>query len=329
MDPGVDDLRSAVLQKTLSEIPASDSDAADCCVICLDRITEKAKAHPCLHQSFDYLCLLSWLEQRPSCPLCKADIKTVHYDFTTDNEYKTYAVPRKAETTSEESSASNHARSSRGRRPQLHRNHFDRFNRPRPTADEAILFRRDIYRNKLYSLHVGSNRISRFRDLTPQLFSSDVELVSRARKWIRRELQVFEFLSGEAPGSSNNRRMNNAEFLLEYIIAILKTVDTQGSGGQAEDMLQEFLGRENTKLFLHELRSWLRSPYTSLEDWDRAVQYPARPKSASEPPADRSCDSYRPRGSMAQYRGRQRRWEPYHRSSSHDAPWRVDRYVPE
>ena len=37
-------------------------------------------------------------------------------------------------------------------------------------------------------------------------------------------------------------------------------------------MLQDFLGRDNTRLFLHELKAWLRSPYT-LEDWDRHVQY--------------------------------------------------------
>ena len=121
---------------------------------------------------------------------------------------------------------------------------------------------------------MGSNRLSRFRDLTPQLFVRDEELVSRARRWIRRELQVFQFLSpdgGEEEGIT--RKANNAEFLLEYIVAIVKTVDIKGSGGQAEDMLQEFLGRDNTRLFLHELRAWLRSPYTSLEDWDRNVQY--------------------------------------------------------
>ena len=38
-------------------------------------------------------------------------------------------------------------------------------------------------------------------------------------------------------------------------------------------MLQEFLGRDNARLFLHELGAWLRSPYTKLEDWDRHVQY--------------------------------------------------------
>jgi len=111
------------------------------------------------------------------------------------------------------------------------------------------------------------------------MFAHNADLVSKARKWIRRELQVFGFLNptpdNYEPGEAANatRRAKNAEFLLEYIIAILKTVDIKGSGGQAEDMLQEFLGRENTRLFLHELRSWLRSPYLSLEAWDRNVQY--------------------------------------------------------
>lgn len=56
-------------------------------------------------------------------------------------------------------------------------------------------------------------------------------------------------------------------------MAILKTVDIKGSGGQAEDLVQEFLGRENARLLLHELRAWLRSPYRRVEDWDRHVQY--------------------------------------------------------
>ena len=110
----------------------------------------------------------------------------------------------------------------------------------------------------------------------------DEELISRARKWIRRELQVFEFLQSNGQGEGITRRAGNAEFLLEYIIAILKTVDIKGSGGQAEDMLQEFLGRENTRLFLHELRAWLRSPYVSLEDWDRHVQYNNVPTSSPQ-----------------------------------------------
>jgi hypothetical protein len=178
------------------------------------------------------------------------------------------------------SASYNFSRSRSRRRSRTPRSH--RLNRaPSPQdLDTELLRRRYIYHHKLYSLHVGSNQLSRFRDLTPQLFRNDEVLISRARKWIRRELQVFEFLNpgnirgGDSRSNSRvTRRVINAEFVLEYIIAILKSVDIKGSSGQAEDMLQEFLGRETTRLFLHELRAWLRSPYTSLNDWDLAVQY--------------------------------------------------------
>jgi len=264
------DARSKILQTTLDEISSrrKDDDAEEnCCVICLERISEQAVAQPCKHESFDFLCLISWLEERPSCPLCKAEIKTVQYQSGEDQTCKSYTVPTKS-ATAKTSRQSNFDPSTR--RPYRPRRSYT----PRvlPTADDAILRRRHIYRNKLYSLHVGTNRVSRFKDLTPQLFTTDAELVSRARKWIRRELQVFEFLNPDN-STGSDRRANNAEFLLEYIVAILKTVDMQGSGGQAEEMLHEFLGRDNTRLFLHELRAWLRSPYTSLDAWDSHVQY--------------------------------------------------------
>ncbi len=148
--------------------------------------------------------------------------------------------------------------------------------------DEAIQRRLFVYRHSLYSLHVGSNRrqpaASRYRELSPQLFMTDPKLVSRARMWLRRELRVFEFLNvdGDSPHDHDpvrRRRACNAEFLLEYTVAILKTMDIQGSAAQAEDIIQELLGRENTRLFLHELKAWLRSPYGSLSTWDRVVQY--------------------------------------------------------
>ena len=74
----------------------------------------------------------------------------------------------------------------------------------------------------------------------------------------------------------STRGIRNTEFLLEYIIAILRTVDLYGPAGEAEEMLQEFLGRKYARLFLHELNAWLRSPYAKIEDWDRMVQYRKR-----------------------------------------------------
>ena len=205
-------------------------------------------------------------------------MRSVEYDWESPEDFKVYKVtpnvqqPSSAGIARFPGTATPNYNSRRRPRADWRR----QSHRPQPPVSEnsALLRRRHVYRHQLYSLHVGSNRLSRFRDLTPQLFNRDEELVSRARKWIRRELQVFEFLNADGSGEEGvTRRANNAEFLLEYIVAILKSVDIKGSGGQSEDMLQEFLGRENTRLFLHELRAWLRSPYVSLEDWDRHVQY--------------------------------------------------------
>ncbi|KAI0409128.1 hypothetical protein F4802DRAFT_233593 [Xylaria palmicola] len=281
-----DDLQSKILQNTLAEVaartqPADGGPSEPCCVICLDSITEACEARPCKHRNFDYLCLLNWLERLPKCPLCKSNIHEVLHDFGHDGPgtSRVYLVPQVTEDTPREEQPQAQSHTLRWAAGRPSRSRDERF-RPRPTAeDEAIARRQQIYRNRLYSLHVGSNPRSRYRDITPALFQSEPELVSRARAWLRRELQVFEFLrTPSSPRSSEDaltrRRANNAEFLLEYIIAILKTVDVRGSQGAAEDMLSEFLGRENTRLLLHELRSFLRSPW-SIEAWDREVQYPS------------------------------------------------------
>jgi hypothetical protein len=311
MDDEIKDLeastRSQIVQTTLDEVKnrqQKDEQAEDCCVICLDKISQKAHAVPCNHSAFDFLCLASWLEQRNSCPLCNAKVSAIHYDIVNEKTYKVYNVTKTENPLlelpiSELDSEHDILITSSTRRPgfprtrifhpQRHQTFQSRsrppYIRPEPqTEDEALARRREVYHNNSYSLHVGSNRVSRFRELTPELFSRDSELQSRARKWIRRELQVFGFLSSGRsfttdilPLAANaTRRANNAEFLLEYIIAILKTVDIQGSHGQAQEMIGEFLGRNIARLFLHELRAWLRSPFTELKDWDRNVQYAPR-----------------------------------------------------
>ncbi|KAH6896799.1 hypothetical protein B0T10DRAFT_164858 [Thelonectria olida] len=288
-DQSNDDLQSRVLQSTLDEISTrQEQDSADCCVICLEFVSEACEAIPCHHRNFDYACLLSWLEHSPKCPLCKATISQVRHnlDKPIANVYVvTEPVPRPSPQ-----GLPGHSTSWRFQRQRPSRQRIPR-DRPRSenwneTFSDVVARRRDIYRHNRYSKHVGSNRVSQYRELTPALFCADAELVSRARMWIRRELQVFSFLTLDETDASISRptephprdamarrRANNAEFLLEYIIAVLKSVDIMGSGGQAEDMVSDFLGRENTRLFLHELRAWLRSPYTKLQDWDRAVQY--------------------------------------------------------
>ena len=234
------DARSKILQTTLAEISSSRQDGVEdeeCCVICIEAVSDKAVAQPCKHDNFDFVCLLSWLQERSTCPLCKAAVKTVQYQFADNGACKTYEVPNVPQLSNISASPP---------RPNGLLYHTSRPYRARrsyaprrlPTPDEAIQRRTYVYSNHLYSLHVGSNRVSRFRELTPELFNRDEELISRARKFMRRELQVFGFLNPDYSSTSRDRRANNAEFLLEYIVAILKTVDIQGSGGQAEVSLK-------------------------------------------------------------------------------------------
>ncbi|KAF2234722.1 hypothetical protein EV356DRAFT_523554 [Viridothelium virens] len=257
------------------------SSSAAPCIICLDAVTERAVAVPCNHLNFDFLCLVSWLQERSKCPLCNAHVEEVQYDWRSPDDYKTYRIDAISEARPNPlpTSSSITARVQRQRRPPRPRRLPPiQWGRPANVDEDAPLRqRRRIYQNQMYSLHVGSNRVSRFRDFTPQTFAASEELQSRARMFARRELQVFEFLNTDANQSRDQgagRRARNAEFLLEYIVAILKTIDIKGSEGQAEEMLQEFLGRDSARLFLHELGAWLRSPYMTLEHWDRAVQYP-------------------------------------------------------
>lgn len=289
-----EDVQGQVLNQTLAGLASrGDTETAPaCCVICLAEISEPCTAKPCAHDNFDFLCLASWLQQKTSCPLCKAEITQIHYEFTEEGRsWKTYRVPKiglePALGNGQEERRHVTAPSVRFRRRwQTSRGSIRRTSPSAPSDPEvraqiALERRRHIYRDQLYSLHVGSNTSLHYKDISIRQFQTDPDLISRARAWIRRELQVFEFLSrSEASSSSNSstdggrrqRQQNNFDFVLEYVIAILKTVDLQASSGHAENLLSDFLGRENCRLFLHELRSFLRSPF-SVEAWDRHVQY--------------------------------------------------------
>jgi len=325
------DIQTKVLLSTLDEIssrqdPNGSDLKEDCCVICLDSVSEPCIAEPCAHRNFDFLCLTSWLEEKALCPLCKSQVKEVRYDLDDalrPARWSTFRIPDSEQPESSAAATAQIPRPPLQRLPHPRRRRADR-PRPQETPDEALSRRRQVYHKQLYSLHVGTNRYSRYQDLSPQLFESDAELASRARKWVRRELQVFEFLS--TPETRDDpaarRRASNAEFLLEYVIAILKTVDIQGSCGQAEDMLQEFLGRENTRLFLHELRAWLRSPFASLEAWDRHVQYneskmgsaaSATRHDHGDASRERRLDPSRPAFRGSHWRPEDGRYSPYSR----------------
>lgn len=243
-------------------------EAPEHCIICLQPITDRAVAVPCNHLSFDFICLVSWLQHRETCPLCAQTITEVQYNWHDVDDYQVYRLERPRPQQEErrgnlqrhhnpiQSSTQTHGRSAYSDEPDSFRQ-----------EDPALAQRRTVYRERLYSLHVGANSISRYRDFTSQDFANSASFQSRARMFLRRELKLFSHL--DADGGVRNR-----EFVLEYILAVLKQFDVKAADGRAEDLLTEFLERGNARLLLHELHSWLRSPYTTLGSWDRTVQYP-------------------------------------------------------
>ncbi|KAF2968660.1 hypothetical protein GQX73_g4925 [Xylaria multiplex] len=275
-EPSDQEIYSRVERTALHQVSIPDGKAADTCVICLNCIVEPCEALPCRHYHFDYICLVTWLQTRARCPLCNGVVHQVRYDFNgRDKDGKFYHVPPPSLDNVDHH---NRHASLQSSLPSERRN------------DNYLRRRRLVYRYNLYSSHVGSNRRqttgSRYQELSPGLFVTEPSLINRARNWLRRELRVFEFpaANGTAPHhDALARRSTKAEYLVEYTIAILKTLDTQGSQGQAEEMIAVFLGRASTRLFLHELRAWLRSPYTTLSEWDRTVQYQGR---GNETPVD-------------------------------------------
>lgn len=237
------------------------------CVICLCPITERAICNPCNHLAFDFLCLSSWLDSHGTCPLCKDAVRQVEYDWRSPTEYLTYHVSPAAESGRQRSTPVQST-------PRYHHWNGPRAyprrrvtTRPDPivTQNAALARRRRVYELGAFSAYVGANRVSEYRHFTPAVFQTTASLQSRARIFIRRELSVFAFLE-----SGGRQR---SEFLLEYIVGMLKTLEIKGADGRMEDLVAEFLGRVTAKVFLHELEAWLRSPFLRLEDWDRAVQY--------------------------------------------------------
>ena len=245
-----------------------DITTPEICTICLDRITEKATAVPCQHSHFDFACLGTWLQQNQTCPLCKTQVSFVTYEPAGSGPSEIFHLPSQSLPSLPQKEI--------WRRQQRHHNgRVDQISSIDRKYEEAVAFRRRVYQHKLYSLRVGTNRASGYRNITPELFNRDESLQSRARQWVRRELMVFEFLDSQTSSfASTDRKATNREFFLEYVIAILKAIDIRSNSGQAEALLQDYLGKANAHLFLHELESWLRSPYRTVGLWDRHVQYP-------------------------------------------------------
>jgi hypothetical protein len=229
------------------------------CVICLrDEVVDPCTVQPCDHSLGCWECVLKGIDLLGHCWLCRTKVRRLTCLRTGEVIHSDHLGHGSLNTTPDQSLSAFEITTN---------------------LERQIERRQEVYRHSMYSKHIGSGRHTGYRELRPQDFLRDSTLVSRARMFIRRELHVFTMAqpprSTYGPSRANmaRRRAQNAEFLLEYIVAILKTVDMMGWAGEAEKMFGEYVGRRDAKIFLHELRSWLRSPYQRLEEWDEVVQY--------------------------------------------------------
>nr|OQO15503.1 hypothetical protein B0A51_16914 [Rachicladosporium sp. CCFEE 5018] len=254
-------IRDAALQRSNVE--------ADTCTICLQGITDRAVTVPCNHLSFDFPCLAQWLRNNTTCPLCKAEVDVVQYAWRGPDDYKTFEVRR---------------RDSRGKRKVLEnlervasasRTHHDE-ELPIIPEHPAVARRRRVYAEQTFSLHIGRNKRSGYTDFTAAVFAASADLQRRARTFLRRELQIFEVPPQGRLAAQQARR----DWLMEYIIAILKVNEVKAADGHAGTLVAEILGQGNAGLLLHELTAWLRSPFDGLEAWDGGVQYLSSPPTA-------------------------------------------------
>ncbi|KAL1923408.1 uncharacterized protein VTP21DRAFT_8388 [Calcarisporiella thermophila] len=227
------------------------------CSICLQIYQDKSLLNSCFH-AFCFACILQWIEyaRRARCPLCVQPFEYILHDVKSELDYKKYWVPE-FKTESELRQPID-----RSRRPNQYRRFQRRWQEPieerqlSKTQQEAVERRRYIYRHKLFAMHIGSNRYSKYREVSPTYFSSHPEAIRRLVPWIRRDLQAI--LEEE-----------NAEIVREYVIAVLKTHDLRTES--ALELLRPFL-EPYTEHFVHELVAFARSPL-EIRAYDITVQY--------------------------------------------------------
>ncbi|KAL5480567.1 hypothetical protein ACEPAI_1837 [Sanghuangporus weigelae] len=243
----------------------------DHCSICLQLLLDRTVIPECSHE-FCFECIVTWTEQSRRCPLCTRTIGTylIHH-IRSNYDYQNYHLPPLRSSPPPIQPLRRVRGSSIHRRLGQERRWGRRQRRDQDVADElerTIDRRRWIYQNHLFSKYVGSNRASRYRPFpTPAQFSASPDYISRATIFIRRELRVWPNL--------------DVEFLTTFILSLMKAIDIRSES--AVKLMAEFLdmdcpyreGRRfpNAEHFVHELYSFLRSPYKTLSAYDVNVQY--------------------------------------------------------
>ncbi|KAB5590155.1 Zinc finger, C3HC4 type (RING finger) protein [Ceratobasidium theobromae] len=253
---------------------ASEGDE-DHCIICLQPIIDRTVLIHCAHDRMCFVCIKKWSEQSRRCPLCNTAIGShlIHQIRSQFDYQKYYLSPLPTSPHSNtivvEARAAHRTRARRALTDE---------EQEQDELDQAIEKRRWVYRHGLFAKHIASNAHTRFRpNPTPQQISNSPELQSRCQIFVRRELRVWPNL--------------DVEFLTSFILSLVKSIDIRTEA--AVKLIGEFLdlsGRRSpsggtiAEHFVHELYSYLRSPFRELPTYDAVAQYDA-PHDIEEAPS--------------------------------------------
>ncbi|GAA5946340.1 hypothetical protein JCM3775_007108 [Rhodotorula graminis] len=249
------------------------------CAICLSPIENKTVVYPCHHGQFCWNCIRAWTDQSRKCPLCLGPIEHLIHNIRSPKDYQVHhLLPlHTLVSTSASASTSTDPLPPRGNRPPrvnpaLPRHALYGRSRYSSTArvgeedettwrerqtERELERRRYIYREDLYAKHVASNRYTGFKPFSPQTFASNSELKAKVIKFIRRELQIFPAV--------------DVAFLTTYLVSIASQLDLRSSA--AIRLISDFLSDQDAQHLVHEITTFARSPFKSLEGYDRFVQY--------------------------------------------------------
>lgn len=253
---------------------SEDGEEEECCMICLGSPMKDRTVLPnCGHSNFCFGCIYRWSHQSRKCPLCVRDFTHLVHDIHSDRDFSRFFL-RPLDATAPApppyASPSTSARDN-GRRNYVRRGGASAFDSLRQgegeQADEPdIQFRRAVYRRSAYALHVGSNKFTGFTPPpTPIEFQTSAGLRARARGFVLRELGVWRHVS-DMP---DQRR-----WVTSYLVEMAQYIHL---GSDAAVQLWSDLCSVPPPVaqhFLHELQHFLRSPFKTVQMWDRHVRYP-------------------------------------------------------
>ncbi|WVN84879.1 uncharacterized protein L203_100015 [Cryptococcus depauperatus CBS 7841] len=251
------------------------------CSICLMGLRDRTIVGVCRHE-FCFHCICLWANRSRKCPLCSGDMAAFFlHDLAARIPTKYYLPPlRHMPAVIYPTSPLSRQLATRQERPV-------RGQQERIEHDELkkqVLRRKEYYKHGLYVKHMGSNRHSRFRpNPNPKQINDSPEQIQRAKAFIRRELRIFPSV--------------HVESLTLYIIFLLKCIDIRSDVmirimGEVLDTSSRSAGFPNgTEHFIHELYSFLRSPYRELKKYDEVAKYGAIPQSPPFESRHEPCSS--------------------------------------